>query len=304
MTTTITVNDSVAGGNPITVTHQLTASGYAVDPASINPQGTVSASGIVWSGQQPAGSAAPLTFQVTGQVTNLAPGEVRQISQGTTVIAPVVVPTRIPGRSSSPTLPIPDPLQTMFFDIATGVTITANTLMQRGSDVRDILGGEFSTLEVPGQDATFAWMPARQMARWISSHSHNPEASHHLRATTFICCHEDHRQESATGQVTNFSLAMGPTTLSDVPDRSPWGQLYTELWRNKLSSNPNRYRSLRSRARQFHRATFHSNNHTFIRSAHRRAGRGRSLPLLLSTKPFNCHRSWLRRICHRHLAAT
>jgi uncharacterized repeat protein (TIGR01451 family) len=79
-------------GIPVTVNHLLPASGYAVDAASVHPAGAVSSSAVAWHGQVPAGSTAPLTFQLTGQVTNLASGEVRQISQGTTVTAVVGAP--------------------------------------------------------------------------------------------------------------------------------------------------------------------------------------------------------------------
>jgi uncharacterized membrane protein len=76
-------------GTPITVNDQLPSTGYAIDPSSVVPEGALSSSGLVWHGQIPAGSRAPLTFQVTGQVTNLAPGEARPISLGTTVTAVV-----------------------------------------------------------------------------------------------------------------------------------------------------------------------------------------------------------------------
>jgi uncharacterized membrane protein len=79
-------------GTPITVNDQLPATGYAIDPSSVVPDGALSSSGVVWHGQIPAGSTAPLTFQVTGQVTNLAPGEARPISLGTTVTAVVAGP--------------------------------------------------------------------------------------------------------------------------------------------------------------------------------------------------------------------
>jgi uncharacterized membrane protein len=67
----------------LTVNHLLPKSGYSVDPASINPAGTLSSSGVIWNSHLPFSGA--VTFQLTGQVTNLAPGEVRQISLGTTI---------------------------------------------------------------------------------------------------------------------------------------------------------------------------------------------------------------------------
>jgi uncharacterized membrane protein len=78
-----------APGVALTVNHLLPASGYTIDPASINAGGTLASSGVLWNTQLPNGSTAPLSFQLTGQVTNMAPGEVRAISLGTTVTTTV-----------------------------------------------------------------------------------------------------------------------------------------------------------------------------------------------------------------------
>jgi uncharacterized membrane protein/transglutaminase-like putative cysteine protease len=87
----------------VTITHNLPASGYAVDPTTISPTPTSSsASQVVWNAQILAG-ANPSLFQLTGQVTNLAPGEVRQISTGTTVTATTTLST---GQQVTTTLPL------------------------------------------------------------------------------------------------------------------------------------------------------------------------------------------------------
>jgi uncharacterized repeat protein (TIGR01451 family) len=87
------LNDLGSPGTPIRVSHLLPASGYTVDPASVSPSGgLLSVSGVNWRAQIPPGSTAPLTFQLTGQVANLAPGEVRPLSLGTTVTAVIGAP--------------------------------------------------------------------------------------------------------------------------------------------------------------------------------------------------------------------
>jgi large repetitive protein len=83
---------SGAGVRSVAVNHALPGSGYDVDPASLNPAGTLSPGGVAWNGQFAAGSADPLALQLTGLVTDMAPGEVRQISQGTIVTAVLVAP--------------------------------------------------------------------------------------------------------------------------------------------------------------------------------------------------------------------
>jgi uncharacterized membrane protein len=69
----------------VVVTHNLPASGYPIDQTSITPPATTSSSSqVVWDAQV-LQSANPSLFQVTGSATNMAPGEVRQISTGTAV---------------------------------------------------------------------------------------------------------------------------------------------------------------------------------------------------------------------------
>ncbi|HEV3310798.1 MAG TPA: hypothetical protein VG815_09790, partial [Chloroflexota bacterium] len=75
----------------ITVTHNLPASGYQVDSSSITPTPTSSSPSLdVWNAQLLAG-ADQSQFQLTGTVNDMAPGEVRQISLGTTVTTTVSV---------------------------------------------------------------------------------------------------------------------------------------------------------------------------------------------------------------------
>lgn len=81
------------GAAPLSVgvEHFLPAAGYAVDPGSVNAGGVASATNVVWAGQLPSNGSA-VTFQFNGNVTDMAPGEVRQISQGTTITAVVYAP--------------------------------------------------------------------------------------------------------------------------------------------------------------------------------------------------------------------
>ena len=71
----------------VSVTHDLPASGYSVDSTSISPATTSStATQLVWNATVlPNGDSGPSTFQLTGTVADMNPGEVRQISTGTTV---------------------------------------------------------------------------------------------------------------------------------------------------------------------------------------------------------------------------
>lgn len=72
----------------VEVTHRLPANGYTIDPTSVSPTAqSVLASEVRWTGQRLFNETAPLQFQLSGQVTNMAPGEVRQISLGTEVKA-------------------------------------------------------------------------------------------------------------------------------------------------------------------------------------------------------------------------
>ncbi len=68
------------------VAHTLPSTGYTVDPTSITPTASsVSSSEIDWMGSLPDSSTGSEDFQVSGSVAGMAPGEVRQISDGTTV---------------------------------------------------------------------------------------------------------------------------------------------------------------------------------------------------------------------------
>ena len=76
------------------VTDNLPATGYTVDPKSISPApSSSSTSSIEWFGNIPLTDATAHQFQVTGTVANMAPGEVRQISTGSTVVAQTTVAT-------------------------------------------------------------------------------------------------------------------------------------------------------------------------------------------------------------------
>ncbi|HWB12842.1 MAG TPA: DUF4214 domain-containing protein [Pirellulales bacterium] len=86
-------------GIPVTVTHQLPATGYDVNPTSITPNpSSFSSSDVTWNTTFTPGQPETDQFQLAGQVTNMAPGEVRQISEGTTVTATVTATdgTQIP----------------------------------------------------------------------------------------------------------------------------------------------------------------------------------------------------------------
>src|SRR5207249_2622194 len=86
-----------AQGTLIGVLHRLATSGYAVDPASIAPPPLhTTSSEVEWSGTVREGLTRH--FQLTGQVTGMAPGETRAISQGTRVSARL--------RSTAPPLPV------------------------------------------------------------------------------------------------------------------------------------------------------------------------------------------------------
>ncbi len=68
------------------VQHFLPTSGYTVDSSSITPTpGTTSPSEIDWLGGLLSGSSSTQEFQLTGQVTDMAPGQTRQISTGTSL---------------------------------------------------------------------------------------------------------------------------------------------------------------------------------------------------------------------------
>jgi len=94
------------GGSAVSavVTDNLPASGYTVDPTSINPAATSSSSSqVVWSGGV-LSSSVPSLFQLTGTVSNMAPGEVRQISTGTNV---AVTTTTNSGQQLTSTITLP-----------------------------------------------------------------------------------------------------------------------------------------------------------------------------------------------------
>ena len=89
----VQVTESGASGAGINVTHNLPAAGYTVDPATVSPPGLLTtATQFFWAATLPstASGASQSTFQLTGTVDGMAPGEVRQISTGTSVTASVV----------------------------------------------------------------------------------------------------------------------------------------------------------------------------------------------------------------------
>jgi uncharacterized membrane protein len=86
-------------GIPVTINHQLPPTGYNVNPTSITPDpASFSSTAVTWNATFTPGQPETDKFQLTGQVTNMAPGEVRQISEGTTVTATVTAQngTQIP----------------------------------------------------------------------------------------------------------------------------------------------------------------------------------------------------------------
>ena len=89
----------------IAVRHHLPTSGYDVDQASITPPAdSVSIPEIVWSGQIPFNSPTPLPFELTGLIPDIAPGETRDMSIGTEVIATF---TNSDGQQVSTTITLP-----------------------------------------------------------------------------------------------------------------------------------------------------------------------------------------------------
>ena len=97
----VRVYEASCTGTHYQVAHRLPASGYVVDPASIQPTAdTATASEIDW--QSTATNTA--RFELTGQAPNLAPGESRAISTGTDVIATY---TDQNGQPITVTLPLP-----------------------------------------------------------------------------------------------------------------------------------------------------------------------------------------------------
>jgi uncharacterized membrane protein len=92
-------------GIPVSISHQLPATGYNVNPTSIAPNpASFSSTAVTWNTTFTPGQPETDQFQLTGQVTNMAPGEVRQISDGTTVTATVTAQdgTQIPISISLP----------------------------------------------------------------------------------------------------------------------------------------------------------------------------------------------------------
>lgn len=68
------------------IQHDLPGSGYSVDVGSIAPAADIVASTqVAWQTTFPPNSSTTAQFQLSGQVSDMAPGEVRQISLGTTV---------------------------------------------------------------------------------------------------------------------------------------------------------------------------------------------------------------------------
>ncbi len=90
-------------GNPggassaLTITHTLSTSGFTVGTTSPTANSTT-ATQIVWN------SSSSGQFQLTGTVDNLAPGEVRQISQGTSVAVTFMATT---GQTLTDTINLP-----------------------------------------------------------------------------------------------------------------------------------------------------------------------------------------------------
>ena len=77
-----------ATGISLYVEHTLPSAGYTVDSTTITPgASSVTSSEIDWEGSLSLSSTTPDDFELTGTVANMAPGEVRQISDGTTVKA-------------------------------------------------------------------------------------------------------------------------------------------------------------------------------------------------------------------------
>ena len=96
-------------GIPITVTHALPATGYNINPTSITPNpASFSSTNVAWNTTFTPGQPETDQFQLSGQVTNMAPGEVRQISTGTTVTATVTAQdgTQIPVSINLPPLTV------------------------------------------------------------------------------------------------------------------------------------------------------------------------------------------------------
>lgn len=100
-----TFHGFVTVSTALTLQHHLPATGYVVDPPSVSPQAdTVSASALEWRGRLPFSTPTPQSFQFTGQVPNIAPGEVREVSLGTDV---VVTFTKTDGKPVTTTVSLP-----------------------------------------------------------------------------------------------------------------------------------------------------------------------------------------------------
>ena len=100
-----TTGEGTPGGTTLSVvvTHNLPASGYDVDPTTITPAPSSSSSSqVVWN-QQLIAATNSSVFQLTGTVTDMAPGEVRKISLGTTIAATTTTPT---GQQITTMLPL------------------------------------------------------------------------------------------------------------------------------------------------------------------------------------------------------
>lgn len=73
----------------LSVKHQLPSSGYIIKPASVSPVAeSLSASEVVWETQ--TFNTRTTTFQLVGLASDLIPGESRQLSLGTEIIAEVI----------------------------------------------------------------------------------------------------------------------------------------------------------------------------------------------------------------------
>ena len=93
-------------GVQVVVTDNLPASGFVVNPTSISPTAsTVSSTQVVWT-PTPLTESVPTTFQLTGAIVAIAPGEVRQISTGSSVVATTFAADGTPIQTTLPFGPL------------------------------------------------------------------------------------------------------------------------------------------------------------------------------------------------------
>jgi uncharacterized membrane protein len=189
------------------VTDNLPATGYAVDPSSISPAATSSsASRVVWNGQVAGGGTSQ--FQLSGTVSNMAPGEVRQISTGTTVATTASSAPSVkigPGGSAYD--------QSNAFDYQ-NISVTSNTPLISGFDIRDLFGGEFGTTspEGPGH---IGFVDRR--AGQVDTVTFTTPSPVTLTGFSLVLNEDNGFDGVGSRSVTNFALAVGNTTVADVP---------------------------------------------------------------------------------------